>query len=707
MKCLQCQFENPLNIRFCGNCGAQLPHSEEPTLSVTKTLKTPLIGLDIGAIFAGRYHIIEEIGRGGMGRVYKVFDREIKEKVALKLLRPEISDDEKMIERFRNELKFARKITHKNICRMYDFNKEKEVIYITMEYVSGEDLKSSVTRVGPLSPGKTIFRAKQICKGLAEAHKLGVVHRDLKPQNIMVDRAGNIRIMDFGIAHSVQAKGITATGMMIGTPEYMAPEQVEGKEIDQRVDIYSLGVILFKLLTGTVPFEGDTPITVAIKHLKEEAPEPKTINSNIPDDLNEVVLRCLKKDRGKRYENVVELLSELKKIEKGVPVTDRVVPDKKPTPAGETPFFASSAGEKSKVKRFLIPALIIIAVGILGIGLLQIIPQSKSSKASLTPPIPPPQEGKLDIESNPPEATVYVDGIRRGVTPLNESFSPGDYRLRITKSGYKDKEEEINIISNQTVERKYSLSRLPAEPGRAEVTRPSLKYDLKISTIPYPAKVYIDDKFISNYPFNRTYEKGRYKIRIEREEYKTVEEEIELRANFEKSYKLERLFGWFSISAFPYAEVEIDGKPVGKPGERVPPVKKVQVFPGKHKIKFILKDYAEEDISEEIEESAVAGETKRVHHKFENIPKTKTEKIIETKSQIKEEGKGWLIIKAFPYAKIEIDGKSYREVPPALEVELDAGKHIIKFIASRLNKTHVIEVYLSKGEREEVRHKFD
>jgi hypothetical protein len=177
--------------------------------------------------------------------------------------------------------------------------------------------------------------------------------------------------------------------------------------------------------------------------------------------------------------------------------------------------------------------------------------------------------------------------------------------------------------------------------------------------------------------------------------------------DLEKSYELDRLSGWFSISAFPYAEVEIDGKPVGKLGERVPPVKKVQVTPGKHKIKFILKDYAEEDISAEIEESAVAGETKRVHHKFENIPKKETEKTSETKSQIKEGGKGWLIIKAFPYAKIEIDGKSYREVPPALEVKLDAGKHIIKFIASRLNKTHVMEVNLIKDERKEIMHRFD
>lgn len=700
MKCPQCQFENPAHIRFCGNCGEQLFQSDEPTLSVTKTLKTPLIGLDIGTLFAGRYHIIEELGRGGMGRVYKVFDKEIKEKMALKLLRPEIAADEKMIERFRNELKFTRKITHKNICRMYDFNKDEEISYITMEYVSGEDLKSSVTRMGLLSAGKTIFLAKQICEGLAEAHKLGVVHRDLKPQNIMIDRGGNIRIMDFGIARSVQAKGVTATGVMIGTPEYMSPEQVEGKDVDQRADIYSLGVILFELLTGTVPFEGDTPITVAIKHLREDAPEPKTINANVPDDMNKVVLKCLEKDRAKRYTSVEELLSELDKIEKGVPITDRIVPDKKPTPVGETPFFSDYTREKLKIKKYLIPVFVLIAVGILVIALIKFVPLQKSSESSLPPPAPPAQEGKLVVNSVPPGAEVYIDGTRRGITPLNSSLSPGKHSLRVEKSGYEEIKEEIKIASAQTAEKKYTLDRIRA---KRELAR---KFNMKISTIPSPANIYINDSFVANYPFSSEYEKGRYKIRIEKEGYETVEEEIELRSNLSKTYRLERTYGWFSISAHPYAEIEIDGKPIGNPGERVPPVKVVRVASGQHRIKFILKDYAAQEITEEREESVLPGETKRVHHKFENLPGPGTQ-MKKEESPIKEPGKGWLIINAFPYAKIEIDGKSYREVPPVLEIELTEGKHSVKFIASRLNKTHTIEVNLSKGERKEIRHKFD
>lgn len=210
-------------------------------------------------MFANRYQIIEELGHGGMGIVYKALDTKIGEKIALKLIKPEIGLDKKTIERFNNELKLARKIRHKNVCQMFDLGEEKGAYFITMEYVHGEDLKQLIRKVGRLSAGQAILVAKQVCEGLEEAHRLGVVHRDLKPQNIMVDQEGNARIMDFGIARSLHARGITGAGVMIGMPEYMSPEQVEGKEVDQRSDFYSLGVILYEMVTGRVPFEGIRP----------------------------------------------------------------------------------------------------------------------------------------------------------------------------------------------------------------------------------------------------------------------------------------------------------------------------------------------------------------------------------------------------------------------------------------------------------------
>jgi serine/threonine-protein kinase len=250
-----------------------------------------------------------------MGKVYKVLDKDIKEKVALKLLSPEIASDEKTIERFSNELKLARKISHRNVCRMYDLGKQEGTNYITMEYVPGEDLKRLVRKIGHLSTGKTIYIAKQVCEGLEEAHRLGVVHRDLKPQNIMVDEEGNARIMDFGIARSLKAKGLTSSGMMIGTPEYMSPEQAEVKEVDQRSDVYSLGVILYEMVTGQVPFEGETPISIAMKHKSQLPRDPKELNAQISEELSGVILKCMEKDRDKRYQNVEDILSELINIE--------------------------------------------------------------------------------------------------------------------------------------------------------------------------------------------------------------------------------------------------------------------------------------------------------------------------------------------------------------------------------------------------------
>jgi len=314
MKCPKCHSDNTDTARFCSNCATPLPSSKE--IPVTETLETPTEELTTGATFAGRYQIIEELGKGGMGKVYKVHDTEIKENVALKLLKPEIAADEKTIERFKNELKYARRIGHRNVCRMYDLNKEEGTHYITMEYVPGEDLKRLIRKVGQLNAEKTISIAKQICEGLAEAHRLGVVHRDLKPQNIMVDEEGNARIMDFGIARTIKGKGITGAGVMIGTPEYISPEQVEGKEVDQRSDIYSLGVILYEMVAGTAPFVGDTPLSVAVKHKTEAPRDPKQLNTQIPEDLSRIILRCMEKNREKRYQNVEELIFELKKTGK-------------------------------------------------------------------------------------------------------------------------------------------------------------------------------------------------------------------------------------------------------------------------------------------------------------------------------------------------------------------------------------------------------
>ena len=269
-------------------------------------------GLDttVLAALAQRYEILAEAGHGSMGNVYKARDRETGETVALKLLKPEIASDQAMMDRFKNELLYARKITHKNVCRVYEFNRIDGVAYTSMEFVEGESLRSALNRFGALSQKKATDLALQICSGLKEAHAQGIVHRDLKPENVMIDACGDLKLMDFGIARSMEAV-TRLTGAMVGTPAYMAPEQVSGSAVDYRTDIYSLGLMLYEMFTGKPAFSAENAIAVALKQMNQEPPRPSEIEPSVPLAVERVILKCLEKSPDKRFQNVALLESAL------------------------------------------------------------------------------------------------------------------------------------------------------------------------------------------------------------------------------------------------------------------------------------------------------------------------------------------------------------------------------------------------------------
>jgi serine/threonine protein kinase/cephalosporin-C deacetylase-like acetyl esterase len=312
VKCPNCQHENPDDTLYCGKCGTPLKSAKE--ISITKTLITPKEKLQKGSTVAGRYQILEELGRGGMGVVYKAEDTKLKRTVALKFLPPELTHISEVKERFMREAQAAAALDHPNICTVHEVDEAEEKTFISMAYVEGQSLKKKIES-GPLELDEALGIAEQVAEGLQEAHNKGVVHRDIKSANIMVTDRGQAKIMDFGLAKVKGSTILTREGTTLGTVAYMSPEQARGEEVDRRTDIWSLGVVLYEMLSGELPFKGDREASILYSVVHEEPRPLKTIKPDIPTELQQIINRALKKKPESRYSSAAEMINDLKKCQ--------------------------------------------------------------------------------------------------------------------------------------------------------------------------------------------------------------------------------------------------------------------------------------------------------------------------------------------------------------------------------------------------------
>jgi serine/threonine protein kinase len=309
LEAIICNLDREMNVQLERTMDKlRLSSLDRPEVS-----QMPTTFMNIASALEGRYQVMKELGRGGMGIVFQAHDKQLNESVAIKILSPLLSNDTDALERLRREVSAARRITHPNVIRIHDISEAKGLQYVSMEYFNGRSLKDYIRSRNSLSQKEALNIAVQIADALEAAHRQGVVHRDLKSQNVLVDSANQVKVIDFGLAHSAHLQGMTATGLIMGTPEYMAPEQVAGRKVDERADIYALGIILYELFTGRVPFTGDSAIAVGFRQMKEPPAPPRNWNPELPEAIERVVLKALEKEPLRRYSTVTELKTDLER----------------------------------------------------------------------------------------------------------------------------------------------------------------------------------------------------------------------------------------------------------------------------------------------------------------------------------------------------------------------------------------------------------
>jgi eukaryotic-like serine/threonine-protein kinase len=320
----------------------------------------------VGELISGRYELEELVGSGGMSSVYRAHDRLLERTVALKILHEQFTRDDDYVERFRREARAVAQLAHPNIVTVIDRGEQDGRQFIVFEYVDGMNLKELMTQEGPLSPREAIELALQVARGLSFAHESGLVHRDVKPQNVLLDADGRAKVTDFGIAHAVDVDGMTITGTIMGTSNYIAPEQARGQPVDEQTDVYSLGCVLYELLAGDVPFDGDNFVAVAMRHVNDPVPSVRDVRPDVPPRLDWAIQQAMAKDHDERFESMADFAAELEachaELDGNEGATMVVPPQPRPRPR------AKSRRPARAPRRWSIWPLVLLGVGLAAVA---------------------------------------------------------------------------------------------------------------------------------------------------------------------------------------------------------------------------------------------------------------------------------------------------------------------------------------------------
>jgi len=499
LECFRCHTPVPENSRFCLSCGADISGAG----TGASTSSVDVVRERLQRIIEGKYRIERLLGKGGMGQVFLAYDLTLEREVAIKVLPPDVAQDDQVVRRFQQEAKTAAKLDHPNIIPIYRVESEGGLNYFVMKYVEGTSLEDLLDKKEPL-PVPDIQRILwEAACALGHAHQRGVVHRDVKPANIMFDHDGRVMLTDFGISKALQAAtGFTATGMIIGTPHYMAPEQGKGAAVDGRADQYSLGVVGFRMITAELPFAGDSVHTIIYKHIYEEPPLASARRPGIPGALTAAISRALSKDPDLRFPTMEDFATGVWPEQpvaspgkgKG-PGTVRPRPQATadsptqitgapttPLPGGRRGKAAPPAAPRKSRAAAWIGVVVVVAAGVggylvlgrRGSGEREAVPSVdtvriqdtvrvpvQSSPAPRTRPRPaapvPAAQSFLTIAADP-FGEVYIDGVDAGQTPLVEYVvRPGRHTVRIEHAGFKTVSETVQVDASNTVRKRYTL----------------------------------------------------------------------------------------------------------------------------------------------------------------------------------------------------------------------------------------------------------